>query len=108
MILSVQLYAGRDVVVYHDQVELFFAFFCVGSGEEHTVTLNTHHDSRREVGDRNQGLADELFRLVISVNTGENGAIILTESKLNVKLIQNHRFLHLSSFPLIDLANFHL
>ena len=63
------------MVIYHDEVELFFALFCMSSGEEHTVRLNAHHRSRREVCDRDQGLADELFRLIISVNTGENCAV---------------------------------
>ena len=71
----VKLSASRDMVIYHEEVELFFAFLCVECGEEHTVTLNAHHRSRREVCDGDEGLADELFRLIISVNTGENCAV---------------------------------
>ena len=63
------------MVIDHEEVELFFAFLCVECGEERTVTLNAHHRSRREVCDGDEGLADQLFRLVISVNTGENGAV---------------------------------
>lgn len=35
LIQLVQLSACRDVVVYHEEVELFFAFLCVECGEEH-------------------------------------------------------------------------
>ena len=64
----VQLRAGRDVRVNHEQVQPFFAVLLVDSGKQHTAGFETHHRSGREVGDRNKRLSNELFGLIISVN----------------------------------------
>lgn len=64
----VQLRAGRDVRINHEQVQPFFAVLLVDSGEQHTAGFETHHRSGREIRDRNERLADELFRLIVGVN----------------------------------------
>ena len=64
----VQLRAGGDVRVNHQKVQPFLAVLLVDSGEQHTAGFETHHGTRRQIGDRHAGLADELFRLIIGVN----------------------------------------
>ena len=65
---SVQLRAGGDVRVDHQQVQPFFTVLLVEGGEEHAAGFKPHHGSGWEVCDRNKRLANELFRLIISVN----------------------------------------
>lgn len=74
-LLLIQLCAGRDVVVYHQQVQLFFALYLMDSAEQHTAGLDAHHGSRRQVGDGDQCLAYEFFRLIEGMNTGKDGAV---------------------------------
>ena len=66
---SIQLRAGRDVVGHHQKMELLLAVSLVYCGQEHATGVDPHHRSRREIRDGNQGLSDQLFRLIISVNT---------------------------------------
>ena len=54
--------------------KFFFFSDVMNGGEEHTAGLNTHHRSRREIDDSDAGLADELFRLVVSVDAGKDCA----------------------------------
>ena len=42
---------------------------------QHSLGINAHHLSRRQVHDCNHGLANQLLRLVILVNTAQNDAI---------------------------------
>ena len=60
--------------VNHEQVQSFFAVLLVDSGEEHAAGFEAHHRSGREVRDRNERLADELFRLVEGVDAREDDA----------------------------------
>ena len=66
---SIQLRAGRDVVVHHQKMKLFLAVFLVHRGQEHAAGVDPHHRSRRKIRDGDQSLSDQLFRLVIGVNT---------------------------------------
>ena len=74
---SIQLRAGRDVVVHHKKMEFFLiaVLLVVHSGQQHATEVDAHHLPRREIRDRDQGLSDQLFRLIVSVNTGEDHAI---------------------------------
>ncbi len=60
-------------------MQFFLAVFLVESGEEHAAGFETHHGTGRQVGDRHAGLADQLFRLVESVNT-ENPPVMMMAS----------------------------
>ena len=60
----------------HQQVQLLLAVFMVHGGDQHTAGLDTHHRARRKIRDGDAGLADQLFRLIISVDTAENGALL--------------------------------
>ena len=59
----------------HQQVQPLLAVFVVDSGDEHTLRGNPHHGSGREIRDGNARFADELFRLVVFVDTGKNDSI---------------------------------
>ena len=65
---SIQLCAGRDVVVHHQKMQRFLAVSLVHRGQEHAAGVDSHHRSRREIRDGDQSLSDQLFRLVIGVN----------------------------------------
>lgn len=71
----VQLCACRNVVIYHQQVQLLFAVLLAYCGQQHTTGLNAHHGSGRQVGDGDQCLSNQFFRLIVSVDTGEDGAV---------------------------------
>ena len=73
--LLVQLRACRNMVVHHEQVQLLFAVLLAYCGQQHTTGLNAHHGSGGQVGDGDQGLAYQFFRLIVSVDTGEDGAV---------------------------------
>ena len=57
------------------QMQFLFAFLRVNGRNQHTAGLNAHHLSGRKVGDCNQGLSDQLFRLVECVDSAENRTI---------------------------------
>lgn len=71
----VQLCACRNVVIYHQQVQLLFAVLLAYCGKQHTVRLDAHHGSWREVSDGNEGLAYQLFRLIVCMNAGKDGTV---------------------------------
>lgn len=61
--------------VEHQKVQLFSAFLVMDGGDEHTLRGNAHHGSRRQIRDGDAGLADELFRLVVLVDTGKDDSV---------------------------------
>ena len=71
-------------------------------GKQHTAGLDTHHLARRKVDDRNERLADELFGLVVRMDTGQDdavgiGAVIERELQQLLGLRHGDAFLHLNS-----------
>ena len=75
MLKSIELRASRNLFINHQQVELLLALLLVDGGKEHTAGIDTHHRARRQVGDGDAGLADQLFRHIVVVNTAQNHAI---------------------------------
>ena len=69
ILFLIELCACRDVRIHHQKIELFLALFLMDSGEKHAVALHAHHGSRRQVGDGDQRLSDELLRLIEGVNS---------------------------------------
>ena len=65
---SIQLRPRRDVVVHHEKMKFFLPVALIDRREQHAAGLDAHHGARRQVRNRNQGLSDQLFRLVVSVN----------------------------------------
>ena len=65
---SIQLRSRRDVVIHHEKMKLFLPVALIDRREQHAAGLNAHHGARRQVRNRNQGLSDQLFRLVVSVD----------------------------------------
>ena len=65
----VELCTCRNVVINHQKMKLFFAFFFMNSTEEHTARVNAHHSSRWKICDSDKSLSNQFFRLIISVNT---------------------------------------
>ena len=64
----VQLRPRRDVVIHHQKMKLFHPIALIDRREQHAAGLNAHHGARRQVRDCNQGLSDQLFRLVVGVD----------------------------------------
>ncbi len=88
------------MVIYHKQMELFFAFFFVNSGEQHTAGINAHHGPGRQVRDSDAGLAHQLLRLIILVDAGEDhpiraGAVVQNELQELLGLLHGLAFLDL-------------
>ena len=46
-----------------------------GTVNQHTAGIDTHHRSRRQIGDCDAGLSNQLLRLIIVVNTTQNDPI---------------------------------
>jgi len=44
-------------------------------GQKHAAGLDAHHRSGREVGDGDQGLADQLLRLVVCMDAAQDGPV---------------------------------
>ena len=74
-ILLIQLSASRDVRIYLQEVQLLSTLLAMDSAEQHTAGLNAHHLARRQVDNGNQGLAQQLFRLIEGMNTAQNSAV---------------------------------
>ena len=75
MLKSIELRARRDAVIHHQQVQLFLTVLVVDGGNQHAAGINAHHRARRQIGDGDAGLADQLFRRIVVVNTAQNHAI---------------------------------
>ena len=56
-------------------MELFYAFLVVDGGDQHAAGIDAHHGTGRQIGDGDAGLADELFRLIIFMNSAQNDPI---------------------------------
>jgi hypothetical protein len=65
------------VVINHEKVKFFFiaVLLVVYCRKQHTTGLDTHHCSRWKVCDCDQSLSNQLFRLIVSVNTGKDSSI---------------------------------
>jgi len=72
----IHLRACRDGRINHQKMEFFLhgtaigaVAFLVNGTDQHAAGIDAHHGSRRKVGDRDAGLSNQLFRLIVSVNT---------------------------------------
>ena len=61
--------------IEHQKVQPFLAVFVVNSRDEHALRGNAHHGSWRQIRDGDAGFADELFRLVVFVDTGKDDSV---------------------------------
>ena len=77
---SIQLRTGRDVVVHHQKMKLFLAVSLVHRGQKHATGIDAHHLPRREIGDGDQCLSDQFFRLIVSMDTGKNDPVCAVPS----------------------------
>ena len=57
------------MVINHQKMKLFFAFFFMDSTEEHTARVNAHHSARRKICDSNKSLSNQFLRLIKAMNT---------------------------------------
>ena len=80
---SIKLCAGGDVVIHHQQMQLLLAFLGVDGRKEHTARFDAHHGSGRQIGDGNESLADQLFRLIVSMDAAEDGTLATVWKGLN-------------------------
>ena len=80
--------------VDHEQVQSLLALLAVDGGDEHTARVDAHHLARGQVDDGDGGLTDQLLRLIILVNSGEDdtvGAGAVVEDELQELLALLHR-----------------
>ena len=72
---SIQLRSCWDVVVDHEEVKVFFAVFLVDSADDHAAGIEAHHFLWWQVGDSDEGFADEFLWFVVFVDAGEDGSV---------------------------------
>ena len=80
----IELGACRNMVIDHQKMEFFILSALVDGGEQHAAGVDAHHGPRRQVGDGDEGLADQLLRLVECMDAGKDdtvraGAVIQRE-----------------------------
>ena len=81
-------------------MELFLLTFLVNGGDQHAAALDAHHGSRGQIHDGDAGLADQLFGLIIGVNTAQNrpffsATVIQSELQELLGLLHGLAFQHL-------------
>ena len=69
---SAQLRAGRNVRIHDQEMELIFIPFLMRGADQHPAGFKSHHRAGREIQDRDQGLADQFFRLIESMDAAED------------------------------------
>ena len=67
--LSVQLRTCRNARIHHQKMQLFLFTFVMNGADQHATGIDAHHLARRQIHDGDAGLADELFGLIIGVNS---------------------------------------
>ena len=77
-----QFRASRDLIVQHDEVQLFLALFRADGGKQHTVALQTHHLPGRQIHDGGQSFAYQFLRLIELVDTGEDLSVPVPSSSV--------------------------
>ena len=89
----IELCAGGDIVVDHQQVEALLPVHVVNGGNEHAAGIDAHHLARGQVDDGNGGLADKILGLIVVVNAGEDHAVgtgAIVEHELQKLLALGH------------------
>ena len=72
---KIELRAGGDAVVHHQEVQAFLTFLVVDGADDHAAGVDAHHGARRQVGDGDERLAHQRFRLVVLVDAAEDDAV---------------------------------
>ena len=57
-------------------MESFFIIFVVNSGDQHTAGIDAHHLSGRKIRDRDTGLSDQFFRLIILMDAAQDHSVL--------------------------------
>ena len=81
-------------------MELFLAVFVMHGRDQHTAGINAHHGAGRQVRGSDAGLSNQLFRLIILVDAGEDhpvraGAVVQNELQELLGLLHGFAFLNL-------------
>ncbi len=63
------------MVVDDEEVQVFFAVFLVDGADDHAAAVDAHHFAWWQVGDGDQGFADEFLWFVVVVDAGEDGSV---------------------------------
>ena len=67
--LLVQLRSCRNTIIQHQQIQSFVSVVLVHRTDQHSLGVDTHHLPGRQICNRHTGLSDQLFRLLILVNS---------------------------------------
>ena len=67
--ILIKLRASRNPVVYHQKIQSFLAVLLVYRRDQHTAGINAHHLPRRQVYNSDTGLAHQLFRFIIIMDS---------------------------------------
>ena len=75
MCSSIQLGPSRDVIIHHQEMQVFFAVSLVDGADDHAAAVDAHHFAWWQVGDGDEGFADEFLWFVVFVDAGEDGSV---------------------------------
>ena len=75
MRILVQLRTGGNPVIHHQEIQALVTVLLMNSGDQHTLGINAHHFSGRQVHDGDGRLSNQLFRLIIFMDAAQNHAI---------------------------------
>ena len=73
--MSAELCAGGNGVVQQQQVQLLLALFLMDGRDQHAAGGDAHHLPGGQVQNGHGSFADELLRLIVVMDAGENGAV---------------------------------
>ena len=63
------------MVVDDEEMQVFFAVFLIDGADDHAAAVDAHHFAWWQVGDGDEGLADEFLWFVVFVDAGEDGSV---------------------------------
>ena len=72
----VQLGAGRDPVIHHQQVQALMAVLLMYGGDQHSLRGDAHHLAGRQVDNGDGRLAHQLLGLIILMDPAEDHAVL--------------------------------
>ena len=92
MRILVQLRAGGDPVIHHQEIQAFVTVLLMNGGDQHTLGINAHHLSGRQVHDGDGRLADQLFRLIIFMEDVYKRQVLTPIDRKVIRIYENLRY----------------
>ena len=59
----------------HQKMKLFLLPFLMDGAEKHTAGFDAHHGAGRQIRDGDTGLADQIFQLIIGMDSAQKSLL---------------------------------